>query len=283
MDPLFRWPGGKRWLAPILVSVAKAVPYTRYIEPFAGGAAGYFAIAPNRALLADSNYELITTYSAVAEKPRDVYEDVLALPAGRRGYELVRESAPSEPIAVAARFLYLRAHAFGGLYRVNRRGKFNVPYGGLRRKQLPCEAELVATSAALKGVTLDNQDFQGTLASVSGGELVYLDPPYIASKAGQETFNRYVNHVFDYQDHEHLAKLAMDIVDSGAFVIVSNSYATRIRSLYSDEHFFRFRLDRYSRASARTSGRGVVSELFAVSRNVPLSRSSLRYRLRAMR
>lgn len=256
------------------------VPYLRYVEPFAGGAAGFFAIRPHASELADSNVELVTTYRAVRNSAASVHEHLLALPSGSVGYEVVRASRPTTAAAVAARFLYLRAHAFGGLYRVNLRGEFNVPYGGLRRRSLPTKSELAAASAALRNTTLSDAPYDESLVGVGTGDLVYLDPPYITHRPAQELFNRYVDRIFTHEDHVRLAKTARELVAVGAFVLASNSYDVRTLSLYPPEDFFRFRIARSSRIAARPAGRGTVIELLAVSRNWSLGRSALSRRVR---
>lgn len=280
MDPFFRWPGGKRWLAPGLAAVAGATPYDRYMEPFAGAAAGFFRIQPARAVLADSNSELIDTFTAVAAAPRSVHAAVQALPTDRDQYEIIRRCIPTTQLDAAARFLYLRAHAFGGLYRVNRRGEFNVPYGGLRRKQVSTVSELETASKALQTVSLLNQGFESTLALARRGDLVYLDPPYVAPRPGTESFNRYLDNVFTDDDQRVLGKLAAELADSGVYVVVSNSYTSLVRSIYSSNTFHRFRIERPSNVARSPAQRGHVSELLAVSRSVPRSESTLRRMIR---
>lgn len=275
LAPLFRWPGGKRWLVSALSRVAVDIPFERYLEPFLGGAALFLTMRPQAALLADSNAELIATYLALRDDPDGVHSALSTLPLGIKQYYAIREQVPDDPLAVAARFLYLRATAFGGLYRVNQLGRFNVPYGGLRRKSLPNKSDIRRTAAALLGHQLSTRDYVDSLLHARPGDLVYADPPYVSFDHRRETFNRYVDSVFTWSDHLTLAKILSDLVRCGVFVIASNSADSKVATLYPPHLFHRFRVTRGSQFAPLVASRRAVTELLLVSTNVPRSRSSL--------
>ncbi len=127
-EPLLKWPGGKRAL---LKEILPLFPtsFNRYYEPFIGGGAAFFALRPSEAILADNNPDLINCYEQVRDNPRVVIDHLREMPNTERDYYAVRASAPQERAAQAARFIYLCTLSFNGIYRVNLKGVFNVPYG----------------------------------------------------------------------------------------------------------------------------------------------------------
>ena len=194
LEPLFRWPGGKRWLVPHLVRLVPQSVAT-YHEPFFGGGALYFAARPPSALLSDANRELIETYRTIRDAPADVEDRLRDLPRHRDGYYVVRASRPAAPIDRAARFIYLTTMAFNGIYRVNRRGQFNVPFGGRAYRSLGAAGTLRPYAAALAGADLRSVDFEEALDRAGPGDFVYLDPPYTVAH-GNNGFLRYNESIF---------------------------------------------------------------------------------------
>src|ERR1700690_729520 len=130
VEPLLKWPGGKRWLAPWLADLVRDNLTNVYFEPFLGGGSLFFCLQPTKAVLSDVNCELIETYIAVRDSHEKVLDTVRAMPISSGEYYSIRDSEPRSQIERAARFLYLNRTAFGGIFRLNRSGEFNVPYGG---------------------------------------------------------------------------------------------------------------------------------------------------------
>jgi DNA adenine methylase len=176
--PVLRWAGSKRSLLPQL---ARRAPLTtgRYVEPFAGSACLYFALGPRPAVLGDLNRELIEAYHCLRKHPRLVWRGMRRWETDADTYYRVRALDPAslDPIDRAGRFLYLNRLCFNGVYRTNRRGEFNVPYGR-RTGALPSESHLYRCSVALRSAELRSGDFDQTTDDVRAGDFVYLDPPY---------------------------------------------------------------------------------------------------------
>jgi DNA adenine methylase len=194
-NAFLRWAGSKRKLLPRLLD---RLPerFDRYVEPFAGSACLFFAIKPPRAVLGDINKDLIDTFTAVRDHVEDVIERLGHMRRSKSGYYRMRAIAPdSLPAAErAARFIFLNRFCFNGLYRTNRQGIFNVPYGGERSGRLPSAEFLKQCASALRGVTLMASSFEETLTIVRQGDFVYLDPPYCIQS--RRVFNEYSNASF---------------------------------------------------------------------------------------
>ena len=135
--PFLKWPGGKRWAIGRLAPLANRYLAGRYFEPFLGGGALFFALQPANALLSDINEELINAYRVARSRPSALVKQVKKLPVSKGSYDLLRQKAGGRDLVRAARFLYLNRTCFGGIYRVNGNGQFNVPYGGGERTPQP--------------------------------------------------------------------------------------------------------------------------------------------------
>jgi DNA adenine methylase len=153
------------------------------VEPFVGSACLFFHLEPEAALLGDSNAALINAYLQVRDRVDSVLASLRQLPFGERAYYRIRDSAPEESTTAehAAYFIYLNRFCFNGIYRTNKAGRFNVPYGGAKSGALPTDAELLSVSRLLARAKFVAADFTGTLAHCKSGDFVYLDPPYHSS------------------------------------------------------------------------------------------------------
>jgi len=195
MNSFLKWAGSKRKILPKLISHLPK-QFDRYVEPFAGSACLFFALMPKRALLADINEELIETYQELRDRPDDVVEELSRFTPTEASYYRVRglDSTVLSPSGRAARFIYLNRYCFNGLYRTNKQGRFNVPFGGKRSGRLPSPEFLRECATALKKVVLKPTSFEDTLAKVKAGDFVYLDPPYCIRS--RRVFNEYSNASF---------------------------------------------------------------------------------------
>jgi DNA adenine methylase len=195
MIPFLRWAGSKRQLLPILTEII-GFDFERYVEPFAGSACVFFRLLPNRALLGDINSELMHTYSQVKYRVDSVIRELSARRKSRKCYLELRSLAPESLPADtrAARFIYLNRCCFNGLYRTNRQGQFNVPYGGKRSGKIPNAEMLRSASHALMNAELIAADFTKSLQRVRSGDFVYMDPPF--SITSHRMFNEYDATVF---------------------------------------------------------------------------------------
>lgn len=227
MKPLIKWTGGKRAL---VTELMKFVPetYGRYYEPFAGGAALFFALEPANATLGDANRDLIATYSAISDNTDEL---IWGLEAHARSHSEVyylemrkRWNRRDLLLPRPAAFLYLIRTCFNGLWRVNKRGLMNSPIGTPFPKDIVQESNLRRAAELIARASLLPATFQRTLSDVRHGDFVYLDPPF------DGTFNGYTS---DSVDQEQVAAEAERCSDLGATVVVSSSDTPTIRELYS--------------------------------------------------
>ena len=270
--PILKWAGGKTQLLPeILRRLPSAID--TYYEPFVGGAAVFFALAAEgrfqRAVLSDTNPELVGLYRCVQ---RDVEGVIRALEKYRYDegeYYRVRDSKqPRSPTARAARLIFLNKTGYNGLYRVNRAGQFNVPFGRYKNPTI-CDSEnLRAAARALRTAELRVGDFATVTRRACAGDAVYFDPPYLPiSKTA--SFTAYDRHAFALADHERLSAAFAELDARSVAVLLSNSDTRATRRLFAS-----FRVDTVavSRAiNSNASKRGPVSEILVSSQGCALS------------
>lgn len=259
MEPFLKWPGGKRWLAMRIATYIKSRLIGRYYEPFLGGGAVFFALRPRIATLSDINEDLINTYLQVRDIPDLLINKIRQLPVSKKAYYRIRGSHPSCPIERAVRFLYLNRTGFSGMYRLNMRGEFNVPYGGGERTPSPLWENnlLVAASTALRNRKILSADFECALGSAVAGDVVYCDPTYTVAH-NYNGFVRYNERNFSWEDQERLAKAALQACERGVFVLVSNAGHGSISKLYHP--IAPISLERNSLVSRDVNYRSVVKE-----------------------
>lgn len=212
--PFLRWAGSKKKLLP---SIFKELPikYDTYHEPFLGSGQLFFAITPNKALLNDINTELINTYLCIVKAPRKVYSLLQEFVATKENYYSLRSMDVSKigPIERSARFIILNRYCFNGLYRVNKKGQFNVPYGGKSRNgRLPELNELLALKNLLSNHRILNLDFyQAIEKNISNNDFVFIDPPYLSKK--KRIFGEYDSGTLNHFDLNRLFSL-IELLDS---------------------------------------------------------------------
>jgi len=232
--PILKWPGGKRWVTECIKSIIMVGRYRRYLEPFLGGGALFFALAPDNSILSDINAELIITYQQVRDQPDKLIRKLRKIPVNLPTYNKMRNEKPAEALDQAVRFLYLNRTAFAGMYRVNRKGEFNVPFGGGQRTPASLweDGLLRAASEALKKAKIICCDFKDVVKDAHRGDLVYCDPTYTTAHSNNG-FIRYNEKNFSWKDQEELALASRRAANRGATVIVSNAYNKDIRKLYA--------------------------------------------------
>ncbi len=237
--PILKWAGGKTQLLDQLLPRIQPA-YGSYVEPFFGGGALFFNLRPGSSVIADINPELINLYQAVA----DNVEFVIGHLAQYRNQEKVFYQVRAQdwtcmsPAEAAARTIYLNRTCFNGLYRVNKRGQFNVPYGRYRNPKILDAGSLRSASALLSKTKILCADYKTVLGQhVSSGDLVFLDPPYLPISKYAD-FRRYTKEQFTANDHIELADEVKRLHDLGCHVILTNSNHPLVRELYKD-----FRID----------------------------------------
>lgn len=267
--PFLKWAGGKRWFASRYLDVIPA-HFERYIEPFLGSGALFFALRPKLAILSDLNEDLIETFLAIKKNWRAV---VLALRRYQRlhsktFYYQVRSSVPRSAATRAARFIYLNRTCWNGLYRVNTRGQFNVPIGTKHNVLLDAD-DLCHVSALLKRAALMTSDFERIICQARRGDLIFADPPYVTAHS-QNGFLKYNEKLFSWEDQVRLRDTLLDAKKRGAIVVATNADTSPIRELYAD-HFKVLSASRPSVISSDAKYRGRTSELIICAGGQDLS------------
>lgn len=261
--PFLKWPGGKRWLAQAIANILRPQTRGRYFEPFLGGGAVFFALRPTLATLSDINAELINVYRQVRDQPEEILHKLKKIPVTSQKYYSIRKSTPTCNIRRAAQFLYLNRTAFGGIYRLNNKGQFNVPYGGGERTPVPLWRDnlISSSSKVLQGVTLKVSDFETMIDMAVKGDAIYCDPAYTVAHENNG-FIRYNERNFSWTDQERLAAASLRAYKRGAIVVISNAYHPSIRKLYKD--FSAKRFTRNSLVSASIAARRSVHEYLLI-------------------
>lgn len=237
MTPVVKWPGGKTKLLPELLTRMPA-QFGRYYEPFAGGAALFFRVAPERAVLGDANADLIGLYRAIVENVDDVvrlldqHREVHSVAHFYSTRELWNARQSKNAAWKAATFVYLNRTCFNGLWRVNRAGEFNVPIGKYADPLAGVAERIRAAAPELARAELRVGDYRETLLDAQAGDFVYLDPPYDpVSKTAN--FTAYSGSVFTAEDQARLAEMVRMLIAGGVQVMASNSDTPYVRKLYA--------------------------------------------------
>jgi DNA adenine methylase len=273
--PFLRWAGGKRQLLPAIHSVFKNVELSatsRYFEPFLGGGAVFFSLAsgpsangvPANFHLNDWNEELVDLYRVLRDDVDHLIMklEMLAHDTSEEAFYRVRAEKAVEKIDIAARFVFLNRLCFNGLYRVNQSGDFNVPYGKLKNPVVCNTSLLKLCSAALKDAEITNQDFSVAVSKAKKGDLVYLDPPYVALTK-TASFTSYHSSGFSLEDHRRLADLVSDLSAKQVNVVLSNSDTEETRDLFSEMDRYVVKANRS--ISAAGTSRNSVQELLCTN------------------
>lgn len=231
LSPFLKWAGGKRWFAERCLEMVPE-EFDRYIEPFLGSAAMFFALRPAKAVLSDLNFELISCYNSVRSSPAELAELLASHHSRHSGeyYYEMRSSKPDTEVERAARFIYLNRTCWNGLYRVNRKNEFNVPIGTKTNVLLPTD-DFQATSELLNNVRILHQDFESTLDAASNGDFVFVDPPYTV-KHNFNGFVKYNDKIFSWSDQVRLRDAVKRALSRGAQVLVTNANHESIREIY---------------------------------------------------
>jgi len=277
ISPLIRWAGGKRQIVNQLTNYLPQ-DFNTYFEPMIGSGAMFFALKPTSAVVADLNPELVNFYKVIKIMPEDFYNSVDQLKASKTTYYRIRNEAPLSPLARAVRFFYLIRLSWNGLYRVNKLGNFNVPFGGRQPKELIALGSVLNISNKLKNTRLVCGDFESTTEMAKRGDLVYFDPPYPKGATYNNGFARYHETGFNFEDHERLAKYARQLMSKGVHVLITEAATHRLLNLYKAD--FHIRLVRSkSLIAADSDHRRVVYESIITS--YPIMHSTEKHRLRS--
>ncbi|MCY9747946.1 DNA adenine methylase [Paenibacillus larvae] len=263
--PFLRWVGGKTWLIKYLNKIIGDTKFKNYHEPFLGGGSIFFTISPKRSsYLSDINNELINTYQCIKDNPSAVIDMLRTYENTEVFYYKIRNQVSNDPIEQAARFIFLNQTSFNGLYRVNQRGEYNVPFG-YRKKDFLEEEKLISASKCLQKATLICGDFTCNKFNIMEGDLVFLDPPYTVSH-NNNGFIKYNQKLFSLNDQKRLSKFIDYIKSQGAYYILTNASHQTILELF-DKGDLRLELSRSSLIGGSNAKREKVSEY--IFTNVP--------------
>jgi len=244
--PFVKWAGGKRQLIPIL---NENLPKTfgTYFEPFLGGGALLFHMLTERTAqkcsISDLNSDLVLSYTTIRDRVESL---IISLKNHEHNYQKdsksyyysIRESNPKSQIEKTSRLIFLNRTCFNGLYRVNSKGKFNVPLGKYTNPNIVNEDNLRSVSHILQSSKVDIQcrDFEAVLRDAKKGDLVYFDPPY-QPVSDTANFTSYTNKDFTFDDLSRLAELCMDLDSKGCKVLLSNSNSKEVADMFSTKHW----------------------------------------------
>jgi DNA adenine methylase len=257
--PFLRWAGSKQRLLRLLVPLLPS-SFGRYYEPFLGAGSLFFLLQPKSAVLSDTCTELIATYKAVARDVEEVLSAMSGLdPLDRTQYYRVRAARASGKYERAAEFIYLNRASWNGLYRVNSRGEFNVPYGAPKTSAIVDANHLRECAKLLRRsrVRMETADFDDALSKCQAGDLAFLDPPYVTGH-NNNGFIDYNERLFSWADQVRLAQTAVALAKRGVKVMVTNANHQGVIDLYTG--FEAIEIERSSTLAGAKSARGLVTE-----------------------
>lgn len=235
--PILKWAGGKRQLLP---SLTPFIPkkMNRYIEPMIGGGAMLMALSPKNAVIADSNPELINFYRSIVAEMDELIAQYNSWPFDEAFFYKLRAERFEDltPIYAAARTLYLNRACFNGLYRVNRSGGFNVPWGKYKKPFIIDREQFSVARTILARAEIKLGDFREILMETAeSGDFIFLDPPYVPLSPSAD-FKRYTSTQFSDQDHHAMAEMVKILSARGCEVLITNSNHPLVHDLYRGYH-----------------------------------------------
>lgn len=242
--PFVKWAGGKRQLIP---QIRERMPaqFNNYYEPFVGGGAVFFELLPENAVINDINRALINAYQMICDHPQEFLQEINRLDAemwedGKKYYYSLREHYNDKlmkdefDVELAALFVFINKHCFNGLYRVNGKGLFNVPYNNSRRSSVD-EQSIIGISEFLRNVTIISGDFEAACEGASVGDFVFIDSPY--APLNPTSFESYTKEGFDIESHRRLANLFDELTARGCYCMLTNHNTELINELYGNKGY----------------------------------------------
>lgn len=271
LKPVTKWVGGKRQLLPVLHQYLPT-QFKRYFEPFVGGGALLFDLAPAQATINDANGELMNVYQVIKDHPQALIEQLQRLAArnSKDFYLHIRALDRSDDyealtdVQKAARLLYMLRVDYNGMYRVNSHNQFNVPYGRQKNPTIVNTNNIMAVHDyfVTNDVEMCHGDFEDAVVSAQAGDLVYFDPPYVPLNP-TSSFTSYTKDNFGDFEQKRLAKFVKELDKRGVYVMLSNSDTQYVRDLYRDFHIHTVQAKRSVSANAKS--RGNVTEVLVVN------------------
>ncbi len=271
--PFVKWVGGKRQLLKQFRDLGLYPPENfdpitnTYFEPFVGGGAVFFDLLPETAYLSDLNNELVATYNVIKNDVENLIKSLKKHKLDKEYFLKVRAQDPEKlsDLNIASRFIYLNRTCFNGMYRVNSKGWFNVPFGKYTNPLICDENNLRKASKALKNVEIKKQDYKEVLKKARKGDFVYFDPPYYpVSKTA--SFTSYTSESFLDKEQIELRDTFVELHKRGCFVMLSNSNTPLINKIYSEPKGLRITKVQAGRAiNSDASKRGKITEVLVTN------------------
>ncbi len=271
--PFVKWVGGKRQLLRQFRELGLYPPEdfnpitNTYYEPFVGGGAVFFDLLPKNAELSDLNNELVATYNVIKNNVDELIQSLQKHIYDKEYYLEVRAKKVEDlsDVEVASRFIFLNRTGFNGLYRVNKSGQFNVPFGRYNNPVICDEDNLRRVSDALQDVTITHQDYKQVLKTAKSGDFIYLDPPYYPINA-TSSFTSYIAEGFLEKEQTELRDTFVKLHEKGCFVMLSNSDTPFINELYSGLDGITINKITAGRSiNSKGSGRGKITEVLVTN------------------
>jgi len=256
--PFLRWAGGKKWLLKNINNYLPENSFEQYHEPFIGGGSMLFHLNPKKAFISDLNHELIETYSSVKEEVYEVIKHLKQFKNTKEEYYKIREQKFRSSSKKAARFIYLNQTSFNGIYRVNKSGKYNVPYGYRENLKINYD-NLINVKNTLSNVQIAAGDFYNIIDNVKKNDLVFLDPPYTVTH-NNNGFVQYNKNIFCIEEQHRLAKLINELKEIGAYYILTNAAHPTIMKIFNNGDKI-FEVERSSLIGGKNAKRGKYAEL----------------------
>lgn len=256
--PFLRWAGGKKWLLKDINNYLPENTFEQYHEPFIGGGSMLFHLNPKKAFISDLNHELIETYVAIKEEVHEVIKHLKQFKNTKEAYYKIREQKFRSSSKRAARFIYLNQTSFNGIYRVNKNGKYNVPYGYRENLQFNYD-NLINVKNTLSNIQVSAGDFYNVIDNVKKNDLVFLDPPYTVTH-NNNGFVQYNKNIFCIEEQYRLAKLINELKEIGAYYILTNAAHPTIMNIFNNGDKI-FEVERSSLIGGKNAKRGKYAEL----------------------
>jgi len=261
--PIVKWVGGKRQLmCELEINMPKT--YNRYFEPFIGGGALFFYLQPDNAYISDMNEELINLYQVVRDNVDELITDLQKHDISKEYFMEIRNIDRTEEyeswsdVQKASRFIYLNRTCFNGMYRVNSKGEFNVPFGHYKNPRILDENNLIHCSNLLQRTEIKHADFSEILKKVKKGDFVYFDPPYVPLSE-TSSFTSYTKDGFDIDMQFKLRDVCDELDSMGVKFLLSNSDTKLVNELYENYNIKKVFASRQINANA--DGRGKITEV----------------------
>lgn len=271
LQPFTKWTGGKRQLLPVIKSLMPD-NYNSYFEPFIGGGAVFFELIPKKAIINDFNSELINCYRQIKDNPQKLIELLVEHQKNNsKDYYLELRSVDRDnrihamsDTERAARIMYMLRVDFNGLYRVNSKNQFNVPYGRYKNPKIVDSDLILSISQYLNknNIEILTGDFEKAVEDVGDGDFVYFDPPYIPLSE-TSAFTSYTHEGFSYEEQVRLRDVFRKLDKKGAYVMLSNSSSPLVEELYKGFNIHKVEATRTN--GAKASSRGKISEFIVTN------------------